>query len=681
MGTARREPADLLLGVLREIGLTVLGWLGALTALYVVFRAILPSIEDSLARVGATDRIGDVLPGGDGSLFAGWLDWLGAYLGGDPGRSIVFARPVGEVVGDASGLSITLLLVMVVVTVLLGAMAFAIAARLGNRGRRPVAMLAYGLGLLLPVVGLLFVLWLALTQGLFPQSLTPPPESTGTIEVGTAVVVSVVVALPVVGDVIRRVHRAGAGTQGRIDVRALLDRGRRGLGTVELWTYLLYLASALVVVERVFQYPGLGFMLHEAVISQDYPLLFGIGARLVAILAVLALVRNLGWTVAQYVSDGRGATPSSRSAAGDGADRRGDHQPDGGRSPSAGPGGPGGGSPAPTAGTLWRAFANRTKARAAAGLFALAALLALVGLATGPVDPQLLGRPPFPGITPTLLAQTTASVLVGTLVAVLLAVVLGVLPGLIAGVADARGGRLPSVLAGLLRVPSEAALLVPMAVAGILWLITFPPAAASLSIELAIGTITGLGLTGFAFRAVYEAARDAAVPGRPTMDWITESLMAGGARLDFVTATTAFAATELVFLGMVPVSDDVYAGVVQLETAFRQGLFTLGEFPVGVLLLPILGAAPVLLGLYLLGDGLGEALWSVRSGEPAAAGGGPRASGRHPSGEQQPSGSQQGSREQRHPPADGLPADESTAEHGAENSDTRDDPGEATDER
>lgn len=633
MCTARNDGVDFLRGALREIGLTVLGWIGALTALYVVFRTMLPSFEDELARAGAGDSAGEFIPGADGSPIAGWLDWVGAYVLGDSGYSIQFARPVAEVLGEASGLSILLLFIMIGVTVLVGAIGVAITVRLGDRKRPLVVVPAYAFGLLLPLVALLFLVWVSYGLQVLPTGLAGSPETAAMIQLGLAVVVSVVVALPVVGDAIRRVNRAGVGSTGRIPARMLLGRRPGGFGTVELWTYVFYLLGTLVVIENVFQYPGLGYMLVQAVNVLDYPLLFGVVAQFVAILVAFALVRNLGWVVVRTLSDSdhsgndRGQTVGDRQ--GTTAEGVRNAQPvQAGRQA-------GGESSAPTAGTLWRAFASRTKTKAAAGLFAVAVLFTLAGLVVEPVGQQAFFRLPLPGISPALLFGTTASVFVGTAVGVLVASIVGVLPGLVAGLADARGGSSSSVLGAVIRLPSEAALLVPLSVAGLLYVFTFPPAGGAISTAVSIGTISGLVLAGFAFRAVYEGACDAAIPGRSTGDWLAEALMAGGARLDFVAASTVFVAVELVFLGLIPLnSNQVYAGVLQLTVAYQQqSVFIQGTLPLEVLLVPILGAAPVLLALYLLGDGLGEAVAAVRSGGAGPSGAPPAAGPAQQSGE------------------------------------------------
>lgn len=233
-----------------------------------------------------------------------YLVWLGQAAGGDLGRSVSLARPVAETVLAALGPTLLLVGTALILASLSGLAAGLAAARQRRRSGRWTFGLLVLLGVSTPsfVVGLLFVLVFAVWPGWLPISgLSSAFGSGGAAERLSHLVLPVLSLALVAGAVIAREARAAA-----LDVRRsepirlarLNGIGERRIARGPVLRAVLsrvvpliglqagFLIGGAVYVETIFEWPGLGRLLAEAVVARDLPLVQG-GILVLAVVYLL----------------------------------------------------------------------------------------------------------------------------------------------------------------------------------------------------------------------------------------------------------------------------------------------------------------------------------------------------------------------------------------------------------
>jgi peptide/nickel transport system permease protein len=239
------------------------------------------------ARPDAVQQVRAEL-GLDRSIFAQYGDWISGLLSGDLGTSLASHRPVSELIGDrianTAVLALLTIMILVPLAVALGVVAGVRRGRMSDHVISGVTLAAIALPEF--VAGSLLVVLLAGTvlDILPPVSLVGPGES----PLGHPdVLVLPVLTLLVVGlaYTVRMVRAGVAEAMGSEYVEAARLNGipearliRRHVlpnalattvTTVALTTQ--WLVGGAVVVETVFQYPGLGQALVQAVAVRDIP--------------------------------------------------------------------------------------------------------------------------------------------------------------------------------------------------------------------------------------------------------------------------------------------------------------------------------------------------------------------------------------------------------------------------
>ncbi|WP_246019115.1 ABC transporter permease [Saccharothrix australiensis] len=226
----------------------------------------------------------------DRPLVAQYLTWLGDLLTGDPGHSLVTREPVAGLIGDRAVNSAVLVLLAAVLVVPLSVLVGAVA---GRHRDRPFdrAVLATTLGLTaLPefVIALLLVILLSTTVfPLLPATvLLAPGESplADPAQLVLPVTALVLGVLPYLSRLVRgsvidvyeseyvRTARLKGVPEGAVLRRHVLPNALVPAvqGTA---LALAYLTGGVVVVEQVFNYPGLGSALVDAVQNRDFPVI------------------------------------------------------------------------------------------------------------------------------------------------------------------------------------------------------------------------------------------------------------------------------------------------------------------------------------------------------------------------------------------------------------------------
>ena len=237
-----------------------------------------------------------------------YLDWIGQAIQGDLGTSLLTGREVSEVIGDRLSASTAVLLPAAVAIVVLAAVLGA-AAGLRADGRWDRALSAITLGLVgssdfLVATGLLVVFtawWPVLPAvALVPagDELWHHPE--------LVALPAIALALGGFGAAMRLLRASVAQTAASGFAKFARLNGVRGVRYV--WTVVsnaaapalhglsIVLAGLLggsIVVETLFNVPGIGFELSQAVAERDVPLVQGLSLALGAATLLILLMGDL----------------------------------------------------------------------------------------------------------------------------------------------------------------------------------------------------------------------------------------------------------------------------------------------------------------------------------------------------------------------------------------------------
>ena len=243
------------------------------------------------------------------SFFAQYLEFLQGLFVGDFGRSFMGGTPVGDLIARA--LPATLLLafaslaVSIVVSIPLGIKA---AVSRGKWADQLIRILSL-VGLSFPNfwLAIMLVLLFSITFRLLPPSgmegiasFIMPAATMGIILTATNVRLVRTTML----DTLRSQYVMVARAKGLSETTVLYKHALRNCA-IPLITYFGLqfggLLGGIVVVERVFNWPGLGTLAFEAVAARDYPVLQGV----ITVLSLMIIAINLLVDVAYGLVDPR----------------------------------------------------------------------------------------------------------------------------------------------------------------------------------------------------------------------------------------------------------------------------------------------------------------------------------------------------------------------------------------
>ena len=243
--------------------------------------------------------------------------WLGGLVRGDLGDSLVTGQPVTKQILQRLPATLTLAGAGLLVGLLIGLPAGILSALKPHSPLDITASLISQIGVSIPDfwLGILLVLLFSLTLGWLPsQGYTPfsqdpvnwfrhlllPALTVGIISGSIQTRFNRSAMLEVLHEDYVRTARAKGLTEAIVVNRHALRNALIPIVTI-LGLQLTALLSAVVVVEVVFSWPGLGRLTLDAVLDRDYPLLQG---AVFTIATLLALV-NLGTDLLYFFIDPR----------------------------------------------------------------------------------------------------------------------------------------------------------------------------------------------------------------------------------------------------------------------------------------------------------------------------------------------------------------------------------------
>ncbi|NUR06573.1 MAG: ABC transporter permease [Nocardioidaceae bacterium] len=246
----------------------------------------------------------------DESLPQRYLHWLGGLFSGDLGTSIANQRPVSELIGPNVVNTLVLVLLSAIIMV---PVAFGIAMISANyRRRKPdtfiqTVLLALA-GLPEFVIGILLVAIFATTLSHVLPAVTIATPGGHPWDDPKTMVLPIATLVLAVSPYVSRIVRATLlevldsdyvelarlkGIPERVVMRkhALLNAIVPGIQVVAL--QLAWLAGGVVIVEAVFNYPGIGFQLVDSVRNHDVPMVQALAMIIAAVYVVVNLVADL----------------------------------------------------------------------------------------------------------------------------------------------------------------------------------------------------------------------------------------------------------------------------------------------------------------------------------------------------------------------------------------------------
>ena len=249
----------------------------------------------------------------DQPVYLQFFNWIGHLLQGDLGTSLLSGTPVVEMIGQRMGPSIALclstIIVAIVVAVPLGVLAAWKQGKLLDRA----VMAASVLGFSIPVFVTAYVLILTMSLGLgwFPvQGYKPLAEGVGpfllSITLPTVALSTVYIALiaritrtsvieVMNEDFIRTARAKGLNERGVLLGHALRNAAVPIVTIIGVGVAMLI--GGVVVTESVFNLPGLGRLVVEAVLARDYPVIQALILLFALVYVLINLVVDVPYTL------------------------------------------------------------------------------------------------------------------------------------------------------------------------------------------------------------------------------------------------------------------------------------------------------------------------------------------------------------------------------------------------
>jgi len=246
-------------------------------------------------------------------LLLQFAHWAARVLGGDLGMSIFSNVPVGTLIGQRIWPTLSLALTTIVLAVTLAISAGVLAAwKAGGWIDRLVMMLSVvSFSMPVFVVGYLLIYgfaielrWLpvqgyaALTEGLWPwlRHLILPSIALGLAYVALIARITRTSMLDVLAEDYMRTARAkGVATRPMLLKHALKNAGVPIITIIGIGIALLI--GGVVVTETVFNIPGIGRLVVDAIAKRDYPIIQGVILVFSGVYVIVNLLVDLSYTL------------------------------------------------------------------------------------------------------------------------------------------------------------------------------------------------------------------------------------------------------------------------------------------------------------------------------------------------------------------------------------------------
>ncbi len=239
--------------------------------------------------------------------------WYSRLVRGDLGQSIFLRKPVTDAILDRVEPTLLLTLFAIAISIAIGVPAGVLAARYHNTTTDQVLMVIALLGVSIPnfLLGLLFILFFSVWLGWFPVAGYSPLEY-GWLKTLRSLVLPAFALGLVQSALIARIARSSmldvlreqfitAGRAKGLGERAVIYKHALKNAMIPTVTIIgisfAILISGAVVVETVFNIPGLGRLIISAVLRRDYPVIQGVVLCIAGMYMLINLAVDLSYLV------------------------------------------------------------------------------------------------------------------------------------------------------------------------------------------------------------------------------------------------------------------------------------------------------------------------------------------------------------------------------------------------
>ena len=239
--------------------------------------------------------------------------WYGRLIQGDLGQSIFLRKPVTDAILDRVEPTLLLTVSAIVIAIIIGVPAGVLAARYHNTTTDQVLMVIALLGVSIPnfLLGLLFILFFSVWLGWFPVAGYSPLEY-GWLKTLRSLVLPAFALGLVQSALIARIARSSmldvlreqfitAGRAKGLGERAVIYKHAFKNALIPTMTIIgisfAILISGAVVVETVFNIPGLGRLIISAVLRRDYPVIQGVVLCIAGVYMLINLAVDLSYLI------------------------------------------------------------------------------------------------------------------------------------------------------------------------------------------------------------------------------------------------------------------------------------------------------------------------------------------------------------------------------------------------
>ncbi len=249
----------------------------------------------------------------DRPLVVQYWSWIWDALHGNLGTSYEYRAPVSSFLVPALGRSLKLAVVAFVIVVPLGILGGVVAAlKRGKMIDRVITVTGLSLSTVPEFVsGIVLIVLLAIVTKVLPVTADAPPGSSFPTQLRYLILPAIPLVFILFGYIARM---ARAGTIEALDSDYARTAVLKGLPRrVVIWRHILrnsllptitviatqtgYLIGGLVVVEDLFNYPGLGRLIFTAATDKDFPMLEA-GVLVIGVVYLAAtLIADIGYTV------------------------------------------------------------------------------------------------------------------------------------------------------------------------------------------------------------------------------------------------------------------------------------------------------------------------------------------------------------------------------------------------
>ena len=249
----------------------------------------------------------------DQPVYLQFFQWIGQLLRGDLGTSLLSGTPVLEMIAQRMGPSIALCLstivVAIVVAIPLGVLAAWRQGKLLDRAVMALSVLGFSIPVF--VTGYVLILTLSLGAGWFPvqgykplseglwpflRSITLPTLALSSVYIALIARITRTSVIEVMNeDFIRTARAKGLNERGVLLGHALRNAAVPIVTIIGVGIAMLI--GGVVVTESVFNLPGLGRLVVEAVLARDYPVIQALILLFALVYVLINLVVDVSYTV------------------------------------------------------------------------------------------------------------------------------------------------------------------------------------------------------------------------------------------------------------------------------------------------------------------------------------------------------------------------------------------------